>query len=105
MTRKIYKLLSSAKQGLFALALTIFWYTTYSQAIYNYSFTGGVQTLTINGGSYSIQCWGGDGGDGGTTTPSVGTGGKGGYSSGTYSTAGAATLYIYVGGKGQSNAT
>ena len=75
-----------------------------AQATYTYNFTGSVQTLTVPAGSYSFQCWGGNGGDGtyySSMTPNNNiSGGKGGYSTGTFSATATTTLYIYVGGRG-----
>ncbi|WP_317899395.1 T9SS type A sorting domain-containing protein [Aurantibacillus circumpalustris] len=106
MKRKIYKLLSSAKQGLFALALTVFSGMAYSQATYTFNYTGSTQTVAVQAGSYSIQCWGADGGDGGDgSSANIGSGGKGGYSYGVYTVASSTILYIYVGEKGQSTNT
>lgn len=60
-----------------------------------FSYTGAVQSVTLPSGSYQIQMWGANGGD-----ASGGTGGKGGYSTGTLTVATSTTYYIYVGGKG-----
>jgi len=100
MKRKIYKLLSSAKRGVFALVLTVFSGTAYSQATYTLNFTGSVQTLTLPVGIWGIECWGANGGD---VTSGPGGGGKGGYSQGTFNVVTAGTvLNILVGGKGVS---
>lgn len=96
MERKIYKLLSSAKHGLFTLASTVFLGTAYSQT-YTLNYTGSVQNVTLTPGSYNIQMWGANGGNG-----LNGTGGKGGYSQGTLTVASATTYYVYVGGKGST---
>jgi hypothetical protein len=98
MKRKIYKLSSSAKQGLFALALVVSG-SAHSQLSYTITYTGAVQTLTLPAGNWGIACWGGDGGD--ITT--LGGGGKGGYSYGAYNVVTPGTLLnILVGGKGGS---
>lgn len=60
-----------------------------------FSYTGTVQSVTLPAGSYQIEMWGADGGD-----ALRGTGGKGGYSTGTLVVATSTTYYIYVGGKG-----
>ncbi|WP_299181026.1 glycine-rich protein [uncultured Chryseobacterium sp.] len=60
-----------------------------------FSYTGDVQSVTLPAGSYQVEMWGADGGDG-----LNGTGGKGGYSTGTLVVAAPTTYYIYVGGKG-----
>ncbi|WP_317896880.1 T9SS type A sorting domain-containing protein [Aurantibacillus circumpalustris] len=100
MQSKIYKLVSSAKQGLLAFVLTVFLSTVYSQT-YTLSYTGGTQTLMIpTTGNYRIECWGADGGD---VTAGPGGGGKGGYSTGEFNvTTPGIVLNILVGGKGGS---
>ncbi|MBX3328313.1 MAG: T9SS type A sorting domain-containing protein [Nitrospira sp.] len=104
MKNNIYKsLISGAKQGLFALALAAMPSLLVAQATYSLNYTGSVQTLNLQAGPYQIECWGGNGGDGGLTAVTLGTGGKSGYSKGVYTINAPTTLYIYVGGKGQSN--
>src|ERR1041384_106622 len=93
--KKIYNLLSGAKQGLFAFALTVFLGTAYSQATYTLYYTGSAQSLTLQAGTYSIAAWGGDG-----YTQTSGFNGKGGYSSGILTLTSTQTVYIYVGGGG-----
>jgi len=106
MKIKTDQLVARTRKGLFALACSFLATAAYSQASFTLSYTGSVQTLAIPAGSYSIQCWGADGGDGGAGAPPLaGVGGKGGYSAGVYNTTAATTLFIYVGGKGQSNNT
>lgn len=104
MKQNIYKLLSNAKQGLFALAMTAMSGTAYSQASYTLNYTGGVQTLTLQPGTYSVECWGGKGGDGtfySSQSPNnLIDGGRGGFSTGTFSLTSVTTLYIHVGGVG-----
>ena len=84
MKRKIYKLLSSAKPGLFALALTVFSVKAYSQTTYTLNYTGSSQTLAVLPGNYEIECWGANGGAGGNASALTGTAGIGGYSKGVY---------------------
>src|SRR5262245_41461398 len=90
--KKIYKLLSNTKQGLFALALTVYAGTAYSQASYTLNYTGTVQNQVLSAGTYSIEMWGGNGGGS--------QGGKGGYSAGTLTLSSATTIYVVVGGAG-----
>lgn len=69
---------------------------------FEYSYTGGLQSLTITrGGNYIIEAWGASGGYGN----SAGTvkGGYGGYSIGTVTLAANDVLYICVGGQGQAS--
>src|SRR6218665_3370915 len=96
MKREIYQLLSSAKQGLFALALTLFSVNAYSQT---FNYTGALQTINLPAGNYSIQCWGADGGSANNGSNTL-LGGKGGYSSGVFTNPSAATFSVYVGGRG-----
>ena len=95
MQTKIYKLSSGAKQVLFVLALTVFSCTGYSQTTYTFNYTGFTQTLSLQAGTFSIQCWGGDG-----YTQTSGYNGKGGYASGILTLNSAQTIYINVGGLG-----
>lgn len=68
-----------------------------SQQTYSFSYTGGVQTLTVLAGNWGIQCWGATGG----SVNTFGGGGKGGYSEGAYNVlSNGTTLNILVGGKG-----
>src|SRR5437870_4596088 len=105
--KKIYQLLSKTVQGVFALALTVFSGAVYSQTTYTYMYTGNVQTVNLQAGTYTIQTWGADGGDnlgnGSSTFPQ--TGGKGGYSIGIYTLASPATVYVAVGSKGGVSTT
>jgi hypothetical protein len=99
MKRRIYKLLTGAKHGLFALALTVFSGTAYSQTTYTFNYTGSTQTISLPPGNYSIQCWGADGGN--ATNGSVPmSGGKGGYSTGIFTNTATAVFNVYVGGHG-----
>jgi hypothetical protein len=101
--KKIYNPLTSLKKALLATAMLASGFGL-AQATYTMNYTGSVQTLTLGPGSYSIQAWGANGADGtyySSMTPNNNiSGGKGGYSTGTFSTATTTTLYIYVGGKG-----
>jgi hypothetical protein len=108
MKINFYKLVSSAKQSLFALVLTVFLGTAYSQTTYTFNYTGSIQTINLpQAGNYKIECWGGNGGDG--TYYSVMTpnnlidGGKGGYSVGFITIPNPVpTLYVAVGGRGSN---
>ena len=64
----------------------------------NFSYTGAVQSVTLNAGTYTLECWGAQGG----YRSSSSYGGAGGYSIGTLSLTSKTTLYIYVGGSGNS---
>ncbi len=101
MKKNIYKLFSSAKKGLFAFALTAFWGLTFSQTTYTFVYTGASQTLSLPAGSYSIACWGADGG---TVAANTATQGMGGYSKGNIILTAPTVFTIYVGGKGNGGA-
>ena len=68
--------------------------------ILNFNYTGAVQSITLPKGTYTIECWGGQGG-----TYSSYIGGYGGYSKGTITLTEATTVYISVGGAGSSSST
>lgn len=68
--------------------------------IMNFNYTGSVQSKTLKPGTYTIECWGGQGG-----TYSSYIGGYGGYSKGTITLTEATTVYISVGGAGSSSST
>ncbi len=93
--KKIYTQLSNARQILIAVTLILFSGATLAQTTYTLSYTGAVQTLTLNAGTYSINSWGGDG-----YTQTAGYNGRGGYASGILTLASTQTIYIYVGGLG-----
>jgi hypothetical protein len=95
--KKIYKLLSGTRQGLFALTLTVISGAAISQASYTFNNTGAVQTLTLPAGNWRIECWGANGG----SITTLGGQGIGGYSSGEYHISIPGTvLNIFVGGRG-----
>lgn len=67
---------------------------------FEYTYTGSVQTFTApTSGEYTLEVWGAQGGYANETY----TGGYGGYSTGTINLDKDETLYIYVGGTGESN--
>lgn len=68
--------------------------------IYNYSYTGTVQSVTLPAGQYKLQCWGAQGG---TSSSGSAIGSKGGYSEGVLTLTKTTTLYIFVGGEGASS--
>jgi len=75
-----------------------------SEAQINFSFTGGEQSFTASAdGNYRLQVWGGQGG--GTGASYWGTGGYGGYSTGTISLTQGQTIYVYVGQQGFQSAS
>lgn len=71
-----------------------------SGTVYNFDYTGTIQQITLDPGTYKLETWGAQGGsvyDGGRGN---GDGGKGGYSVGEITLTTRTTLYIGVGGKG-----
>lgn len=75
-------------------------YLTHANGTMDFNYTGSVQSTTLKPGSYTIECWGGQGG-----TYSSYIGGYGGYSVGTITLTKSTTVYIYVGGAGSSSST
>lgn len=68
--------------------------------VFNFSYTGTVQEVTLPPGKYKLQCWGAQGGN---SSSYSGVGSKGGYSEGVLTLTETTTLYIFVGGKGASS--
>lgn len=66
----------------------------------NFGYTGSVQEVTLPKGRYKLQCWGAQGGS--VTGTYAATGSKGGYSEGVITLTETTTLYIFVGGQGES---
>ena len=66
--------------------------------IFNYPYSGDVKEVILPAGRYKLQCWGAQGGTGGGYS-----GGKGGYSEGEVTLSKPTTLFIFVGGKGNSS--
>ena len=69
--------------------------------ILNYDCTGAVQSVTLPKGQYKLECWGAQGG----YRSSSYYGGLGGYSVGTLTLTAKTTVYIYVGGSGNTGTT
>lgn len=72
----------------------------YNGSVMNFDYTGSTQSKTLKPGTYTIECWGGQGG-----TYSGCIGGYGGYSKGTITLTKTTTVYISVGGAGSSSST
>lgn len=68
--------------------------------IMDFNYTGSTQSKTLKPGTYTIECWGGQGG-----TYSGCIGGYGGYSKGTITLTKTTTVYVSVGGAGSSSST
>ena len=75
-------------------------YLTSKNDIMNFDYTGSTQSKTLKPGTYTIECWGGQGGSYNSYI-----GGYGGYSKGTITLTKATTVYISVGGAGSSSST
>lgn len=69
--------------------------------VLNYDYTGGVQSIMLPPGSYKLECWGAQGGYRSSAT----YGGKGGYSVGELTLNEETTLYVQVGGSGNTGKT
>lgn len=76
----------------------------YNGSVMNFDYTGSVQTATLTPGTYKLECWGAQGGDGTNYSSTVlpYTGGKGGYSSGILNIIDSGTLYIVCGSAGST---
>ena len=75
--------------------------TILSGQVLNYDYTGGVQSIMLPPGSYKLECWGAQGGYRSSSLYS----GKGGYSVGELTLNEETTLYIQVGGSGNTGKT
>lgn len=72
--------------------------------ILNCPYSGTYKSITLPKGTYKLECWGAQGGNG-TASPSNDSqlfGGKGGYSSGVFSPTSDTVLYLYSGGQGST---
>ena len=80
-------------------------YAQWVQTVYNYDYTGGVQTFTAPvAGTYQLQVWGAQGhASRNWNATAVGTPGYGGYSYGNVALSSGQTLYIIVGGQGSTS--
>ena len=76
--------------------------TTYSGGSKSFAYTGGSQQITLDAGTYKLEVWGAQGGTGYSSSGVGKAGGKGGYSVGTISLSSSTTLYIVVGGSGNT---
>lgn len=71
--------------------------------VFNFSYTGSVQQITLPKGRYKLQCWGAQGGN--VSGSYTATGSKGGYSEGVLTLTKPTTIYVFVGGQGTSSST
>lgn len=69
--------------------------------VLNYTYTGSVQSVQLPPGTYTLECWGAQGGYRSSST----YGGKGGKSYGILTLKRKTTVYIYVGGAGNTGKT
>ena len=71
---------------------------------FDFNYTGGVQSITLQKGRWKLECWGAQGGSAKALNHStVAPGGEGGYACGEITVANTLTLYICVGGHGANN--
>ena len=75
-------------------------YLSSNSDVIDFDYTGAVQSVTLNAGTYTLECWGAQGG-----TYSGYIGGYGGYSKGTITLTKTTTVYVSVGGAGSSSST
>lgn len=68
--------------------------------VYEFYYTGEVQSVELPAGRYKLECWGAQGGD---TSSYSGEGSYGGYSEGILTLTETTTLYVFVGGQGGSS--
>ena len=82
-------------------------YTLTATANYaTFSYTGGIQSITLPAGTYQLEAWGARGGQYGENNISYWHyGGYGGYAKGNKTISGNTTFYICVGGKGVNGST
>jgi len=65
--------------------------------VFDFDYTGTVQSVELPKGKYKLQCWGAQGGSNG------GTGSRGGYSEGVLTLNSKTNLYVFVGGRGSTS--
>lgn len=68
--------------------------------VFNFDYTGTVQSVELPKGKYKLQCWGAQGGTSFESSSAAGS--KGGYSEGVLTLTETRILYVFVGGKGSS---
>lgn len=66
-------------------------------AVYNYNYTGYMQSITLSAGRYRLETWGAQGGQGWEHSGKLGH-----YVTGEITLTSSTTLYLYIGGAGQS---
>ena len=78
-------------------------YTLTATANYaTFSYTGGIQSITLPAGTYQLEVWGARGGQVGDGSYVYNRAGKGGKATGNKTLTSNTTLYICVGGKGDN---
>lgn len=78
----------------------VIYLTHANNGIMDFNYTGSTQSKTLKPGTYTIECWGGQGGSYNSYI-----GGYGGYSKGTITLTKTTTVYVSVGGAGSSSST
>ncbi|WP_081784381.1 fimbrillin family protein [Segatella paludivivens] len=79
----------------------VYTYNLSKTIVFNYDYTGAVQTFTAPyTGTYKVECWGAQGGTIPNQNFAYPNGGLGGYTSGNINLLSGTILYIYVGQKG-----
>ena len=78
-------------------------YPVWSDRVVSFEYTGSSSTYTVlRNGTYKLEVWGAQGGNASDATYEGGSGGPGGYSSGEIALSSNTTLYVIVGGQGES---
>lgn len=80
--------------------IDVIYLTHANNDIMDFNYTGSTQSKTLKPGTYTIECWGGQGGSYNSYI-----GGYGGYSKGTITLTKTTTVYVSVGGAGSSSST
>jgi hypothetical protein len=86
--------LASVLAGILCLVIT----SCYGQNIWEFEYTGQEQTIELPAGSYKLEVWGAQGGEGHPDAP----GGKGGYSVGEITFSNPNSIKVFVGESGES---
>lgn len=89
------------------LLLLTYPFSAQGQSVETFSYTGSMQSWVVPLGvtEVAIEAWGAEGADAVDRLPSNGGGGLGGYASGKLTVTPGETLYIYVGGEGNTDGT
>ena len=94
----------NTKYASFSVAQSAFCAYSNGQVVASFNYTGGVQGFTTPcNGTYKLEVWGGQGGNGGGSNVISAVGGNGGYAYGNKTLSSGTALYIAVGGGSGNN--